>query len=124
MKFKQLLAIVGISAATAVGSVAAYNHFIDKPQFVIGSADNGMPANYAGFFDGKGTLQKAVDLTKAAGTAVPAVVHIKTRIPGKKANQWHSTQSTAAARSTTYLTTCSVMDQTSSLNSVLPAAVC
>jgi Do/DeqQ family serine protease len=84
MKFNQLLAIVGISAATAMGSVAAYNHFIDKPQIFIGSADNGMPANYAGFFDGKGTPAEAVDLTKAAGTAVPAVVHIKTRIPAKK----------------------------------------
>jgi Do/DeqQ family serine protease len=84
MKFKQLLAIVGISAATAVGSVAAYNHFIEKPQIVIGSANNGMPANYAGFFDGKGNAAEGVDLTKAANTAVPAVVHIKTRIPAKK----------------------------------------
>jgi Do/DeqQ family serine protease len=84
MKFKQLLTIVGISAATAVGSVAAYNHFIDKPEFAIGTAGNGVPANYAGFFDGKGTSAEAVDLTKAAGTAVPAVVHIKTRIPAKK----------------------------------------
>src|SRR4051812_37538761 len=84
MKFKQLLAIVGISAATAVGSVAAYNHFVDKPELTIGSAGNGMPANYAGFFDGKGNPAEVVDLTKAAGTAVPAVVHIKTRIPAKK----------------------------------------
>src|SRR5215217_3598069 len=84
MKFKQLVAIVGISAATAVGSVAAYNHFIDKPEIVIGSAGNGMPANYAGFFDGKGIPAETVDLTKAANTAVPAVVHIKTRIPAKK----------------------------------------
>jgi serine protease Do len=84
MKFKQILAIVGISATTAVGSVAAYNHFVDKPEIVIGSANNGMPVNYAGFFDGKGTPAEAVDLTKAANTAVPAVVHIKTRIPAKK----------------------------------------
>lgn len=83
MKFKQLLAIVGISAATAVGSVAVYNHF-QKPEIVIGSANNGMPANYAGFFDGKGTPAETIDLTKAANTAVPAVVHIKTRIPAKK----------------------------------------
>lgn len=84
MKFKQLLAIVGISAATAVGSVATYNHFIAKPEIVIGSAENGLPANYTGFFDGKGTPAETVDLTKAAATAVPAVVHIKTRIPAKR----------------------------------------
>jgi len=83
MKFKQLLAIVGISAATAVGSVAAYNHF-QKPEILIGSAGNGMPVNYAGFFDGKNNTPETVDLTKAANTAVPAVVHIKTRIPAKK----------------------------------------
>jgi Do/DeqQ family serine protease len=84
MKFRQILAIVGISAVTAVGSVAAYNHFIERPEFVIGSADNGMPANYTGFFDGKNNPTDMVDLTKAANTAVPAVVHIKTRIPAKK----------------------------------------
>jgi serine protease Do len=84
MKFKQLLTIVGISAATAVGSVATYNHFTDKPEMAIGTANNGMPANYAGFFDGKGNPAEAIDLTKAANTAVPAVVHIKTRIPAKK----------------------------------------
>ncbi|HUQ97720.1 MAG TPA: trypsin-like peptidase domain-containing protein [Chitinophagaceae bacterium] len=84
MKFKQLLTIVGISAATAVGSVATYNHFTDKPNLAIGTAGNGMPANYTGFFDGKGNTGEAIDLTKAANSAVPAVVHIKTRIPAKK----------------------------------------
>lgn len=84
MKFRQILAVVGISAVTAVGSVAAYNHFIDKPEAGIGTAGNGMPANYAGFFDGKGNPGETVDLTKAANTAVPAVVHIKTRIAAKK----------------------------------------
>jgi hypothetical protein len=60
MKFKQLLAIVGISAATAVGSVAAYNHFIEKPQIVIGSANNGMPAIMPDFSTVKATLQKGL----------------------------------------------------------------
>jgi len=84
MKLKQFFAVVGISAVTAVGSVAAYNHFIDKPENNIGNAGNGMPANYAGFFDGKGNPAEAIDFTKAANTAVPAVVHIKTRIAAKK----------------------------------------
>ena len=84
MKLKQLFAIVGISAATAIGSVWAYEIFIDTDEVVIGSAENGMPANYAGFFDGKTGTAETTDFTKAANAAVPAVVHIKTRIPARK----------------------------------------
>lgn len=84
MKLKQILAIVGISAATAVGSVWAYEKFIDKDPIVIGSSENGLPVNYAGFFDGKDNAADAPDLTKAANAAVPAVVHIKTRIPARQ----------------------------------------
>jgi serine protease Do len=84
MKFKQLLLIVGISATTAVGSVVTYNKFFAKEAVVIGSSQNGMPVNYAGFFDGKANPSETIDLTKAANAAVPAVVHIKTRIPAKK----------------------------------------
>lgn len=84
MKLKQVLLIVAISAATAVGSVWGYNKFVDK-EIVIGSGEKGLPVNYAGFFDGKtGNSADVVDLTKAANAAVPAVVHIKTRIAAKK----------------------------------------
>lgn len=82
MKGKQILLVVLISAATAFGSVWSYNKFFKPVQ--VGTAENGLPANYAGFFDGKtGAPSEIVDLTKAANTAVPAVVHIKTRIPAK-----------------------------------------
>lgn len=83
MKWKQLLLVVGISAATAVGSVWTYNQITDQ-QTVLGSSEKGFPANYTGFFDGKANPAEAIDLTKAANTAVPAVVHIKTKIPAKK----------------------------------------
>ena len=84
MKWKQVLLIVAISALTAVGSIWTYNKFADK-DVVIGSSENGLPANYAGFFDGKtGVSADVVDLTKAANAAVPAVVHIKTRIAAQK----------------------------------------
>jgi Do/DeqQ family serine protease len=44
-----------------------------------------LPANYAGFFDGKtGTPAEGLDFTNAANAAVPAVVHIKTKIPAKR----------------------------------------
>jgi serine protease Do len=85
MKWKQIALIVSISALTTFGTILAYNKFLSSHSTVIGSAQNGMPANYAGFFDGKtGVPGEAVDLTKAANAAVPAVVHIKTKIPAKK----------------------------------------
>ena len=76
--------VVLISSASAIGSVWAYNKFFAKEQIAIGSAEKGVPANYAGFVDGAGNAVETVDLTKAANAAVPAVVHIKTRIPAKK----------------------------------------
>lgn len=85
MKLKQILLIVAISAASAVGSVALYNKISHDNVNYIGSAQHGYPANYAGFFDGKpASPADPTDFTRAAGTAVPAVVHIKTKIPAKK----------------------------------------
>ena len=87
MKLKQVFLIVAISAASAVGSVALYNGLsADKNKAAhVGTAQNGLPANYAGYFDGKKySAAEPIDLTKAASTAVPAVVHIKTKIPAKK----------------------------------------
>jgi serine protease Do len=85
MKFKQILLTVAISAVTAVSSIALYKHFSDDQNVVVGSAQNGYPVNYAGFFDGKpGNAPDAIDFTKAANAAVPTVVHIKTKIPAKK----------------------------------------
>jgi serine protease Do len=85
MKFKQLLLIVAISAGSAVGSVALYNKYLNSDNVTVGSAEKGLPANYAGFFDGKpGAPAEGLDFVKAANSAVPAVVHIKTKIPAKK----------------------------------------
>ncbi|HET7898317.1 MAG TPA: trypsin-like peptidase domain-containing protein, partial [Flavisolibacter sp.] len=85
MKFRQILLVVVISAASAVGSVALYNYFTHSKTDLIGSAQNGLPANYAGYFDGKNfSPADPFDFTKAANTAAPAVVHIKTKIPAKK----------------------------------------
>ena len=85
MKLKQVLLIVAISAASAVGSVALYNQFFYPKAEAVGSAQNGFPANYAGYFDGKNFAPAdPVDLTKAASAAAPAVVHIKTKVPARK----------------------------------------
>jgi serine protease Do len=85
MKLKQIFLIVAISAASAVGSVVVYNKISSHPGSVLGTTEKGVPANYAGFFDGKaGTPADGLDFTNAANAAVPAVVHIKTKIPAKR----------------------------------------
>ena len=84
MKLKQVLLIVAISSASAVGSVAVYNKLSQKQEIIVGEAHEKMPANYAKFFDSKGNALDPVDFTKAASAAVPAVVHIKTKIPARK----------------------------------------
>jgi len=84
MKWKQILLIVAVSSASAVGSVAVYNKITDKQEIVVGEAHEKMPANYAKFYDSNGTAVDPIDFTKAASTAVPAVVHIKTKIPARK----------------------------------------
>jgi serine protease Do len=83
MKLKQILLVIGISSMSAVGSVWTYNKFT-REDVVLGSIEKGIPANYTGFFDGKSTTADVVDFTKAANAAVPAVVHIKTKIPAKR----------------------------------------
>src|SRR5215813_14056796 len=90
MKWKQLLLIVAISAISAVGSVWTYNQFTTKKSNEFVAVDNSkLPANYhyAGFSDNiAGAPADPIDFTKAASTAVPAVVHIKTKIPAKRIN--------------------------------------
>lgn len=85
MKLKQIFLIVAISSASAFGSVALYNKYFTKEEVLIGEAQGKIPANYAGFFEGKtGIAADPVDFTKAAKAAVPAVVHIKTKVPARK----------------------------------------
>jgi Do/DeqQ family serine protease len=86
MKWKQLLLVVAVSATSAVGSVWIYNKITTKKASASLLANNAnLPANYARYLDNTGTgTNDAVDFTKAAGTAVPAVVHIKTKIPAKR----------------------------------------
>jgi serine protease Do len=85
MKFKQILLVVAVSSASAIGSVALYNNYFTEKEVLVGEARTKIPANYAGFFDGTtGTGADPIDFTKAANSAVPAVVHIKTKIPARK----------------------------------------
>ncbi len=87
MKLKQFLLIVAVSAASAIGSVWVYSKVVARQQssFFTQTSDGKMPANYAGFLENAASpVGEVIDFTKAANTAVPAVVHIKTKIPAKK----------------------------------------
>lgn len=84
MKWKQLLLIVAVSATSAVGSVWIYGKVNSPKTALVQSADGKLPVNYAGYLDNVAATIDPVDFTKAASAAVPAVVHIKTKIPAKK----------------------------------------
>ncbi|OQP59160.1 serine protease [Niastella vici] len=80
MKWKQILAIVLISASTTGVTMWGYNHFSHDNTYVYqkdGSDSGKIPANYAGFNGTTG--QGAVDFVAAADASIPATVHIKTK---------------------------------------------
>lgn len=85
MNWKQSLSVAGISIVTAVLSVVAYSKITENknnnnsPVQYAGK----LPANYANYTDGGAN---PVDFTAASQSVVPAVVHIKTKIKQKTAN--------------------------------------
>jgi Do/DeqQ family serine protease len=86
MKCKQILLVIGISAVSAVSSVWVYGKMTSTKTVFAQSNDGKVPVNYAGFYDNATGAGDPIDFTKAANAAVPAVVHIKTKIPAKKAS--------------------------------------
>jgi Do/DeqQ family serine protease len=81
LNFKNVMAIMGISALTTIGSMWSYGK-LSKTSSAFEN-DGKLPVNYASFFNGNapGTT---VDFTPAANAASPAVVHIKTKTNAKK----------------------------------------
>lgn len=79
MKWKQILAIVLISAATTGVTMWGVNHFSHDTYVYGKEGDTGkIPANYAGF-NGVAGQNGPVDFSAAADAAIPATVHIKTK---------------------------------------------
>jgi serine protease Do len=78
MKLKQVAGIVFISAATTLGSLWGYNHFIQKGTYLYAQDSTKVPSNYAKFFDNQKSAGPA-DFVDAASAAIPATVHIKTK---------------------------------------------
>lgn len=85
MKLKQLLVVVLVSLLSAFGGLYIYGKFFRSTSANVGvPIDGKLPVNYAAFFDNKGNAAEPTDFTKAAESAIPAVVHIKTKTPAKK----------------------------------------
>lgn len=82
MKFKQVLAVVGLSVATSLASIWGVQKFGNRNSDGVYQPSDKLPANYAGFYEGEQVATKgaAIDFSAAATAATPAVVHIKTRI--------------------------------------------
>ena len=87
MKIKQILLVVAISSVSAIGSIWIYGKVVGKKQVAFTQQTDGgkLPVNYAGFNEG-GLPGATIDFTKAADAAVPAVVHIKTKIAARPAS--------------------------------------
>ncbi|WP_336515622.1 trypsin-like peptidase domain-containing protein [Pollutibacter soli] len=80
MKFKQVLSVMLISAATTLTVLFAYNKFNNKP-IALQESNSKIPANYAGLFDSSFNLPgQPVDFQQAANASTPSVVHITTVI--------------------------------------------
>ncbi|MCW3464032.1 trypsin-like peptidase domain-containing protein [Chitinophaga nivalis] len=96
MKFKQIVATVVISTVTAAASIFVYSKYFQPRQ--AGNFQNGsdaIPVNYARFMPGadKGAnVTPPTDFTTAAKTAVPGVVHIKTKINPRQVTNGNNLQ--------------------------------
>src|SRR5690606_28099083 len=85
MKWKQLLLVVLVGAASGIGGVWVYSKLSPRQAATMQQIQEGkLPVNYAGFLDNLSDRADPIDFTKAASAAVPAVVHIKTKIPARR----------------------------------------
>jgi len=79
MKAKQVVAVILLSASTALATMWGYNHFAVNKTYAYSQDSSKVPANYAKFFDGAKYAGGPVDFVDAASAAIPATVHIKTK---------------------------------------------
>src|ERR1700738_4108584 len=79
MKAKQVVAVILISASTAVATMWGYNHVTSGRTYYYSQDSGKVPANYAKFFEGNKAGAAPLDFSDAASAAIPATVHIKTK---------------------------------------------
>ena len=80
MKARQVVAVILISATTAVATMWGYNRIAGNKTYFYGQDSVKVPSNYAKFFEGQNKSGAGpIDFTDAASAAIPATVHIKTK---------------------------------------------
>ena len=79
MKARQVVAVMLISASTAVATMWGYNHVTNGRTYTYSQDSGKLPTNYAKFFDGEKNNSGPADFSDAASAAIPATVHIKTK---------------------------------------------
>ena len=81
MNAKQVVAVILISASTAVATMWGYNRITGSDKVYLYGQDSGkVPSNYAKFFEEQNHSGPGpIDFTDAASAAIPATVHIKTK---------------------------------------------
>src|ERR1700761_6112766 len=81
MKAKQVVAVILISASTAVATMWGYNRITGNNKVYVYGQDSGkVPSNYAKFFEGQVRSGAGpVGFADAPTAAIPATVHIKTK---------------------------------------------
>jgi len=80
MSAKQVVAVILISASTAIATMWGYNRIEGNKTYFYSQDSGKIPSNYAKFFDGSYKNGAGpVDFTDAASAAIPATVHIKTK---------------------------------------------
>ena len=81
LNFKNVLAIIGISACTTLVSIWGFTRWNNTSNSIENNSK--LPGNYASFMNGAAPTA-TVDFTPAANAASPAIVHIKTKTNAKK----------------------------------------
>jgi serine protease Do len=87
MKFKQIMLVGVLSFISAFMGIVIYLRFFERQQQIfISHEKDHLPAHYSKYFNSTQEANQGLDFTKAADVAVPAVVHIKTKIPAQRAS--------------------------------------
>ncbi len=87
MKLKQIFFTVLISAVTTTAIVLGFNQYYKNADSFGGQSLSSVPSNYkyAGFLDGNAPGGNVGDFVQPAESAIPTVVHIKTKTNAKQA---------------------------------------
>lgn len=84
MRARQLVAVIGVSAATTMGTIFGYNEYQKNQQGSFNVSPSSSIFKNTRYADDNSVSGPMVDFEKAATKAAPAVVHIKTLTKSKQ----------------------------------------